>query len=337
MDKVICDICGTSYPASADQCPICGCEKAAEPIMEEEAAAMAELSTGYKPVKGGRFSNANVRKRNKASQPVPAEEDYDLDEDDDDDVEEEEEEERSNKGLVAVLVLLIIAILALILYLYFNFFAPVNGNKEETENPTVTTAETSLAPETEAPTVPCTNLEVSSTDVLLSAIGDAWLLNVVAEPADTTDAITYVSSDESVATVTSEGCITAVNPGEAVITVSCGNVTVECKVTCTVETEPTTEPTTEPPTEPENWGLNREEFMLYVGDRWPLYEGEVDASQITFKSKNTAVVTVNKNGVVTGVGAGSTLVTAEYNGVSYVCKVYCRVPKTDTGDGGTVG
>ena len=36
MDKVICDICGTSYPATADQCPICGYEKSADPIMDEE-------------------------------------------------------------------------------------------------------------------------------------------------------------------------------------------------------------------------------------------------------------------------------------------------------------
>ena len=25
MSKIICDICGTSYPETAKQCPICGC------------------------------------------------------------------------------------------------------------------------------------------------------------------------------------------------------------------------------------------------------------------------------------------------------------------------
>lgn len=336
MDKVICDICGTSYPASADQCPICGCEKTADPIMDEEIAAMAALSTGYKPVKGGRFSNANVRKRNKVTKAVPVEDDYGMDDEDDDEM--EEEGERSNKGLVVVLVLLIIAILTLILYLYFNFFAPVKAPAEEAQpSTTVTTAATTLPAETEEPTIPCTSLDVSSTEILLDAVGNAWLLNVVAEPADTTDAITYASSDESVATVTAEGCITAVAPGEAVITVTCGDVVVECKVSCIVETEPPTEAPTEPPTEPANWGLNRQEFMLYVGERWPLYEGEVDSSLITFKSKNTSVVTISKSGVVTGVGAGNTVVTAEYNGVVYECTVYCRAPKSSSGDGGTVG
>lgn len=336
MDKVICDICGTSYPASADQCPICGCEKAADPIMDEEIAAMTALPTGYKPVKGGRFSNANVRKRNKVTKPAPVEEDYDLDDDDDDEM--EQDGERSNKGLVVVLVLLIIAILTLILYLYFNFFAPVKEPAEESlPSTTVTTAATTLPTETEAPTIPCTSLDVSSTEILLDAIGNAWLLNVVAEPADTTDAITYTSSNESVATVTAEGCITAVAPGEAVITVTCGSVVVECTVNCIVETEPPTVPETEAPTEPANWGLNRKEFMLHVGERWPLYEGEVDSTQITFKSKNTSVATISKGGVVTGVGAGNTVVTAEYNGVVYECIVYCRVPKSSSSDGGTVG
>ena len=334
MDKVICDICGTSYPANADQCPICGCEKAAEPILDEESVAAAGAATAYTPVKGGRFSNANVRKRNKSVPVAPVEEAYDPDDDDDED-DVEEEEEGSSKGLVVVLVLLIVAILALIAYLYFNFFAPV-GDKKETD-PIVTTtaaAATTEATETEAPTVPCTGLEVSDTDIALDAIGNAWLLNVVAAPADTTDSITYASSDESVATVSSEGCVTAVGPGEAVITVSCGDVVVECKVTCTIETEPATEPTTEPTTEPElNWGLNRTDFTLYVGEKWPLYEGDVSTAEITFKSKNTAVVTISKSGVVTGVGAGSTVVTAEYNGVVLECVVFCRAPKTESTDG----
>jgi len=25
MEKIICDICGTTYPSSSDSCPICGC------------------------------------------------------------------------------------------------------------------------------------------------------------------------------------------------------------------------------------------------------------------------------------------------------------------------
>ena len=28
MSKIICDICGTTYPETASHCPICGCAKA---------------------------------------------------------------------------------------------------------------------------------------------------------------------------------------------------------------------------------------------------------------------------------------------------------------------
>jgi len=27
MSKIICDICGTSYPETAESCPICGCSR----------------------------------------------------------------------------------------------------------------------------------------------------------------------------------------------------------------------------------------------------------------------------------------------------------------------
>ena len=27
MSKIICDVCGTSYPDTADCCPICGCPR----------------------------------------------------------------------------------------------------------------------------------------------------------------------------------------------------------------------------------------------------------------------------------------------------------------------
>ena len=340
MDKVICDICGTSYPATADQCPICGCEKSANPIADEEFAREADPSPAYKPVKGGRFSDANVRKRNKTVMAAPVQYDYDLDDEDDDDYDEDEEEYeeeavegRSNKGLVAVLIFLIVAILGLILYLYFNFFVPDKKPNQETQPSASTTVTTAAPTETEAPTVPCTGLEVSETDIVLNAVGNAWLLNVVAAPADTTDSITYASSNEAVATVSAEGCITAVGPGEAVITVTCGTAAVECKVTCTIETEPATEATeaTEAPTEPEkDWGLNRQEFTLRVGEQWSLYEGDVSTALITFKARDTSVVTISKSGIVTGVGEGWTMVTAEYNGVVKECKVICKPPKTET-------
>ena len=47
MNKIICDICGTSYPDTAESCPVCGCSRdsAADflnaEVLEEEAAVGA--------------------------------------------------------------------------------------------------------------------------------------------------------------------------------------------------------------------------------------------------------------------------------------------------------
>ena len=72
MSKIICDVCGTRYPDSAEQCPICGCvhnfvpeqPNEAETVMEEEFVVPAG-----KAERGGHFSKANVRKRTR-NQPV---------------------------------------------------------------------------------------------------------------------------------------------------------------------------------------------------------------------------------------------------------------------------
>lgn len=69
MNKVICDICGTTYPETAEQCPICGFARdlgvAAD--MEMPVEEIPQAMPARQPVKGGRFSASNVRKRNKST------------------------------------------------------------------------------------------------------------------------------------------------------------------------------------------------------------------------------------------------------------------------------
>lgn len=63
MDQIICDLCGTAYPQSADRCPVCS-----YPRQGTEAPVSAADSAVHKKVKGGRFSTKNVKKRQKAQQ-----------------------------------------------------------------------------------------------------------------------------------------------------------------------------------------------------------------------------------------------------------------------------
>ncbi len=348
MDKVICDICGTSYPAASATCPICGCEKPVNPASDGDAVAPMEDSDTYKPVRGGRFSNANVRKRNKNAA-VAASRDTVPDGDDE---QADREEEGSSKGLIVVLIVLILAILGMIMYLYFNFFAPVKDTPKDTEPMGTTTAATTELIETQEPTVPCTGIEVSEKEIILDGVGSAWLLNVVATPEDTTDAITYTSSNEAVATVSNEGRVVAVAPGEAVITVTCGSVTVECKVTCVAITEPATTPATEPATQPETepatqpttqpatepavdaskWAFRKTDVTIYIGDGWQSYLGEVDTEKLTFQCSDTDVVTISKKGFVKAVGEGYATITVEYNGEKQECIVRVRPAKAPTED-----
>lgn len=354
MNKVICDVCGTDYPETAAQCPICGCATAGGQTSVGNAASGDEELSTYTYVKGGRFSKSNVRKRLKASQlqesrivePDPE----DLD-DEDEDEELDQEEETSNRGLVVVVILLILAIVAVASYIAFSIFGV--GQSEETTPVTqqpVTTVTTGEAVDQ----IPCTSLVLRDLEVHLQSEGDSWQLTCTVEPANTTDAMSFVSSDETVATVhPTSGLVTAVGNGNAVITVKCGEVSVDCPVVCefkqeqtepstdptategteptdeTVVTEPTEETTTTEPVEDFVLKLKRSDFTMFTaGETYALYNGKVDAAQITWTSDDEAVATV-KNGVVTAVGPGSTRINAEYNGQKAVCWVRCRIEVED--------
>ena len=75
-------------------------------------------------------------------------------------------------------------------------------------------------------------LELSSRDISFFAAGESTTLT--AAGADSED-LSWESSDESVATVDSDGYVVAVGPGTATITASSGTQTAECVVRCSFE------------------------------------------------------------------------------------------------------
>lgn len=330
MSKVICEICGTAYPDTENECPVCGFEKTeTAEILEEEGTAAA--NPGH--VKGGRFSKSNVNKKNsdsnrKAEAPAKRK--------------RKKKRGNSDRGLIIAIIVLLLAIIATAGYIYIKYFAPEWAAGEDTKPVETTTEPTiqTLPPQTQGSTetadLSCTGLTLYEESVRLNEIGGRWLLNVVPTPANTTDTITYTSGDETVATVSADGEITAVANGETVITITCGEVTVECKVICQLpdeteadETEPNeTDPdTTEPEeTEPKDAGdfkLKKDDITFDAkGQTYQLYDGDLDVSDIVWTVGNTAVATV-KDGVVKAVGAGMTTVYAEYNGVKISCIVRC--------------
>ena len=254
MSKIVCDICGTEYPETEVECPICGCTKEssaallADTMLAEELTAAAAVLEEEVPAPVVR-QDAPV---------VDDDDDYDYDEDDDDeddddddddDEDDDEDEPKSNALLVVLLVIVILALLAVSAFILVKYVAPnVFGPKETAP---VTTVATEAPTETTEAVIPCENLALTSGgEIVLDAEGANWLINVLALPENTTDTLVYTSSDESVATVNEQGKITAVGEGTAVITITCGEQELKCTVTVsfTPETtvpEETTEPTDE--------------------------------------------------------------------------------------------
>ena len=332
MNKVICDICGTSYPESSDRCPICGCSRELQQFTLSSASNGTEGSSsgGKTRVKGGRFSTANVRKRNQNvnTYQVKQEQSGAF-------AEEDEPNGDSNKLLVALLSILIVILLVIAGFIFTRYFLPdLFPGEEETEPSTseATTEQTQPTTEeiTEPPTVPCESLELLSGETAeLYGIGQYYLVNVEFLPVDTTDELVYSSSDETVAVVNGEGRVEVVGEGVVTITVTCGPQQVTCTLSCFAQepTEETTEEPTEETTEPLldiELYLDKSDFTLaYRGDFYQLkFNPELTAEDITWISNNPNVATV-ENGLVKCVGYGTTTVIAKYGDQEVECIVRC--------------
>ena len=317
MNQIICDICGCEYAETSEICPVCG-----YPRQGTEKTVTAAAAAERVKVKGGRFSNRNVKKRRKAQQKA---------------AESEGKKERSDKPLLIVIALLLVAIALVSLYIAQRFiwgsgnaFLSNRGQLPATTAPVTTTA---------APTVPCAGILVDTPVIALDAEGQTQKLELTVMPEDTTDELTFASSDEAVVQVSADGTLTAVGPGQAEITITCGAVVRSCSVVCwfgeetTVPPETTVPMETTKPTEPEETEAavltldpndvslfsRNESFTIYAR----LGSASVSRSKVTWSTSDPKIATVEK-GVVTAVGKGVATITAAYEGQKATCTVRCR-------------
>ena len=157
----------------------------------------------------------------------------------------------------------------------------------------------------------CTSVSLDRTSASLDISGiTSGTLKLTKVPSNTTDTVTWKSSNTSVATVNSSGTVTAVAPGTTVISVTCGNKTAQCnisvKASCTSIT------------------LNPVSTTLTVGGTQTISETVTPRNTtdtVTWKSSNTSVATVNSVGTVTGIGKGTATITATCGGKSATCIV----------------
>lgn len=233
MSKIICDICGTSYPETAECCPICGCTKDSAAVLLSEDMVEEEILEETVE-KAGKFSSKKKKEifdfDEVNADKVDREDEQNPYEDDDEDF---EEAPRTSIGWIIVLTLLIVALLAAAGFIFMRFIRPNLDGFAPAET-TQAVVETYEAEETQ-PTqeVRCQDLIMTSGKVAeLNTQGQYFMLHVIASPADTTDKIVYESSDESIVTVTEDGKLTAVSEGEATIYITCGDFQLTCDVVC---------------------------------------------------------------------------------------------------------
>ena len=335
MSKIICDVCGTSYPDTANQCPICGCVRTPENKKTTVAAnSEKRANSGYTYVKGGRFSKTNVRKRMKSGDIVSVNVVKDSKKG------AQKNEKNGERGLVATVIVLLLAIVAAVLYITIRYFVPTFISSDEplpTQTQSTETAETTVA---------CESISLDTATIKFEGTGQTYTLTAEVKPENTTDTVKFVSADETVASVDYEGniaTVTAVGEGKTTITVSCGAFSASCDVECTIveETETTTDETqttetgeTTEPTDPSETTaatvpdgtkleLNREDItLLQFNEVWDLYDGDIPVESITWTTDNPAIATI-ENGVVKAVGVGQTTVYAEYNGQKVSCIIRC--------------
>lgn len=205
----------------------------------------------------------------------------------------------------------------------------------EAPKPTETPEPTPTEPA--KPIVKATGIKLSDTDITLTSKGDTKKLVATVEPANATDKdVVWESLDPVYATVSSDGTVTAVKRGYAVITCYVeGHESI--KASCTVEVDIT--PTLDFPSEIK---LNTSSVTLdKVGDTYSLVptlyptNANIYNKSVSWSSSDSSVVSV-ENGTVKALKEGTAVITCSSSGnssVSASCTVTVKAKDiVDPGD-----
>ena len=150
--------------------------------------------------------------------------------------------------------------------------------------------------------------------------GETGRLDAIVTPSSANTPLVWASSDETVATV-SGGCIQAISPGKAVITVSANGLSASCTVEVSKRVIPV-----------ESVSLDRTALSMEVDETVTLTStvSPADATDRTvdWSVADPEIVSV-QDGQVTAHKEGSTVVTASAGGKSASCTVTVSAPSSD--------
>ena len=151
-----------------------------------------------------------------------------------------------------------------------------------------------------------TGVSLNKTSTSLEAGATETLSATVAPSTATDKTVTFASSDAAIATVDNKGKVTAVKAGNADITVTTkdGSKTAKCALTVTAKQIPVTGVT-----------LDKSTLSLEVGATATLNAtiapSNASYKAVSFTSSDDAIATVDDNGLVTAVTAGTADITVE--------------------------
>ncbi|GAA3510922.1 hypothetical protein GCM10022393_25740 [Aquimarina addita] len=144
------------------------------------------------------------------------------------------------------------------------------------------------------PDVSVTGVNVSPENVSLS-VGSMQQLEVTITPLDATNQdVSYTSSDTAIATVDDNGLVTAIGDGSATITVTTSDGEYTATSTILINTSSI------------GITVSPGDVSLNTGETQQL---STNKSNISYKSSNINIATVNSNGLVTAIGEGSATIT----------------------------
>lgn len=118
--------------------------------------------------------------------------------------------------------------------------------------------------------------------------------------------ITWRSSNSNIASVSKTGYVRGLKAGTAYIYAAYNGKNYKCAVSVR---------------ETKQISLSKTSCTGNVGDVISLDLKNAPAGDVTWRSSNSSVASVDKDGMVTAKTAGSAVITAKYNGKSYICRI----------------
>lgn len=175
---------------------------------------------------------------------------------------------------------------------------------------------------------PIQSISLSETSLNLTE-GNNQRLYVRYDPVITTDSktVSWKSSDEKVATVSSDGTVTGIGKGTATITATVGTKKASCTVTVTAR-DKTVQVT--------SVSLSASSMTLTEGEQERLeatvYPSNATDKTVTWSCSDGSVLQVSNNGLITAKKAGTATVTAKAGDKMSTCQVTVMGKKDDSGN-----